>query len=241
MKSILIAITILTGLNLGAQNYEFEPDEMPGKIITDKGKELTGYIKLNGDERSPWDNQKSVEFFTEQAMEDGKVKGKEREKYKPKDIKAYVANGRYFESMKISAAKLSLGIGIDKWQFVERMVDGSTKLYRLYDYPDPVTVTTSEQERVEHEQQMESMRTEPNLVLQKGDGERELISKVDFVEYLSDCPKVREKYQSGGYGIEPWDTDKDSKIANWVASQVNLDKILAVLPEILDDYNSCEK
>lgn len=234
-------MAVLFGLNISAQDYEFDSDEVPGKIITSKGKELKGYIKLNGDERSPWDNQKKVEFFTEQAIEDGKVKRKEREKYKPKDIKAYVADGRYFESMKISAAKLAIGIGISKWQFVERMVDGDISLYRLYDYPDPVAVTTSEEERVEYEQEMETMRTEPNLVLQKGDGDMELISKIDFSEYLAECPSVQEKYKSGGYGIEPWKTDKDSKLANWVANQMNLDKILAVLPEILGDYNSCEK
>lgn len=239
MKNLFILSLCLAGTASFAQQYELKPDEMRGSIITEEGKELTGYIKLKGDALNPWNNQNSVEFFTEEAIADGKVKGKERQKFKPKDIKGYKAGDRYFESMKISAAKLSLGIGIATWTFVERFTDGQIKMYRLYETPDAVTVTTSEAEKVAHEQELERMRNEPFIVLQKGEEDHVLITKVNLSDYLSDCPEVEQKYRNGDYGIEPFNPDGESKIGQFIARQHDANVVESVLPQIINDYNVC--
>ena len=224
---------------LFAQGYELKDDEMKGHIITKKGVVLKGYVKLKGDDMNPWDNQKSVEFFTEDAMADGKVKGKERETYKPKDIQAYIAGDRHYEAMKISVAKLDIGMGIDSWKFVERVASGPLSVYRLYETPEAVSVTTSEEQRVQQEQELERMRSEPRIVMIKEGEKPTLIQKVDFAEYLADCPEVQEKYSSGGYGIEPWNPDAESKLGKWLSNQVNAEQIKAVIGEIIEDYNEC--
>ncbi len=239
MKSLLLGATLCISIGLSAQNYELKSDEVKGQIVTSKGEVLNGYIKLKGDAQSPWNNQKKVEFFTEEALADGKLKGKELEKFKPKDIKAYIAGDRYFESMKISAAKLTLGMGLDQWTFVERMVDGKIKMYRLYESPDPATVTTSEEQRVALEQEYERMRNEPLIVLQKESEDMVLLTKVNLTEYLSECPSVQEKYKTGGYGIEPFNSDAESSVGKWLARQMDSDVVESILPEILGDYNTC--
>ena len=237
-KLFLLAAFGLTGI-ISAQSYELKSDEMKGQIITKKGDVLNGYIKMNGDEMSPWKNQQKVEFFTEDAMSDGKVKGKERETFKPKDITAYVVDDRYFESMKISIAKLEVGIGIADWKFVERRLEGKISVYRVYDTPDPVSVTTSEEERVALEQEMERMRTEPNVILVKEGEDAVLPHKVNLAEYMADCPEVADKYSSGDYGIEPWNPDAETKMGKWIANQTNAEQFKAIMTEILTDYNNC--
>ncbi len=239
MRYLILLVVLSLSNAISAQEYELKDDEVKGHIITKKGVVLKGYIKLNGDEMNPWKNQSSVEFFTEDALSDGKVKGKEREKYKAKDIQAYIAGDRHFEAMKISVAKLDIGMGIDSWKFVERVIDGQLAIYRLYETPDPVSVTTSEEERVALEQEMERMRSEPRIVLIKEGDKPTLIQKVDFGEYLAECPEVQEKYQSGGYGIEPWNPDAESKLGKWLAQQVDAEQIKAVIKEIVEDYNAC--
>ncbi|MEQ9261572.1 MAG: hypothetical protein RLP14_00275 [Owenweeksia sp.] len=238
MKNILAGILILTSTALSAQTYELKSDEVKGQIITKKGEVLNGYIKLKGDEKSPWDNQESVEFFTEDAMADGKVKRKERERYHPDDIKAYIAGDRYFESQKFSLMKMTVGIGISAEYFVERIVDGAITLYYFYDSPDPMVVTTTEEQRVAYKEELEAMRTNPNLLLKK-DGELTVLQKVDFGDYISECPEVQEKYNSGGYGIEPFNQDAETKLGKLIAKQVNSENVIAVLPQILEEYNAC--
>lgn len=239
MRNLILLLSLaISGVSF-AQEYELKSDEMKGHIITSKGVVLKGYIKLKGDEMNPWKNQSSVEFFTEDAMTDGKVKGKERESYKPKDIQAYIAGDQHYEAMKISVAKLDIGMGIDSWKFVERVIDGHLAIYRLYETPESVSVTSSEEQRVAREQELERMRSEPRIVLIKKGEKPTLIQKVDFGEYLAQCPEVQEKYQSGGYGIEPWNADADSKLGKWLAKQVDAEQIKAVIKEIVTDYNEC--
>ena len=239
MKTILLTTLVFFTTAVMAQEYQLKDDEMKGHIITKKGVVLKGYIKLNGSEMSPWKNQTSVEFFTEDAMADGKVKGKEREKYKPKDIKAYVVGDKHYESLKISVAKLDIGIGMDTWKFVERIADGHISVYRLFETPESVSVTTSEEQRVAQEQELERIRTEPRIVLIRDKDKPTLIQKVDFAKYLEKCPEVQEKYSTGGYGIEPWNPDAESKLGKWLSNQANAEQIKSVIKEIITDYNEC--
>jgi len=233
------ALMLVSFITLAQKTYELEPDEKKGQVILKDGTVLEGYIKLNGDERSPWKNQERVEFFTEEAMEDGKVKKKERTRYSPQKIKAYVAEGRYFESMAISIAKMTLGFGFKDDFFVERMVDGDMKMYRFYDSPDPMAVNVGEEAIAAYEQELEEMRTNPNILLQKGDEDMVILEKIDFGDYLSGCPGVQEKYNTGGYGFEPYKQDAETKLGKLISKSVNSSNIVAVLPQIVTDYNNC--
>jgi hypothetical protein len=83
------------------------------------------------------------------------------------------------------------------------------------------------------------MRNNPMLVLKKGDGKLSLVQKLNISELISDCPEVNEKYLSGGYGIEPFNTDAKSKLGKFIANNANAEQVEMILPEILADYNKC--
>ncbi len=240
MKKLFVLSLVLTAIvSFAQETYTLDSDEKKGQIILENGTVLEGYVKLKGNERNPWGNQESVEFFTEAAMADGKVKKKERTKYVPKKIKGYTVEGRYFESMKVSLGKLRLGVGIAKWFFVERLAEGDMKMYCLYDSPDPMSVNVGEEAIVAYEQEVEKMRTNPNILLQKGEEDLVLLDKIDFGQYLSGCKSVQEQYKSGGYGFEPFHQDAESKLGKLISRSANLESIVAVLPQIISDYNNC--
>lgn len=237
-KTYFIIVAFAISLSATAQEYKFDRDEFPGEIIVKKGSRK-GYIDMRGSDRSPWNNQNSLKFFTEEAIADGKLKNKEKEKYKPKDLKGYIADGRYFESIKISAAKLNLGVGLAQQKFVERLVDGHIKMYKFYESPDPTAVNVGEEAIAAHEQELERMRNNPMLVLRKGEDKLVLIRKVNIGEILADCPEVHKKYLSGGYGIEPFNNDAATKVGKFLAKNANAELMEKVLPEILMEYNKC--
>lgn len=237
-KTILFAFTIMISLCGTAQEYKFDSDEFPGEIIVKKGARK-GYVDMRGSDRSPWNNQNSVKFFTDEAIADGKLKNKEKEKFKPKDLKGYTADDRYFESIKISAAKLNIGVGMAQQKFVERMVEGHIKMYKFYESPDPTAVHVGEEAIAAHKVELERMRNNPMLVIKKGDEKLVLLRKVNIGELLADCPEVQEKYLSGGYGVEPFNTDAETKLGKFIAKNANAEQMEAILPEIFEDYNKC--
>jgi len=120
-KANLLALIVSITFSITAQEYKFDKDEFPGEIVLKKGSR-SGYIDMRGSEISPWKNQNSLKFFSEEAIADGRLKNKEKEKFKPKNLLGYIADGRYFESMKISSAKLNIGIGLMQTKFVERLI-----------------------------------------------------------------------------------------------------------------------
>jgi hypothetical protein len=238
-KNFLLLACLLLSLNIQAQSsYKFDADEFPGEIILKKGNRV-GYVDMKGSDMSPWKNQNSVRFFTEEAIADGKLKRKEKEKLKPKDAKGYIADGRYFESMKISAAKLNIGVGMASYKFVERMVDGHVKMYKFYESPDPTAVHVGEEAIAAAKVELERMRNNPMLVIKKGDEKLVLLRKVNIGELLADCDEVQQKYLSGGYGVEPFNQDAETKLGKFISKNANAEQMEAILPEILKDYNKC--
>jgi len=237
-KASLSIIVFLFTFNGFAQEYKFDKDEFPGEIIVKKGSRK-GYIDMKGSEMSPWKNQNSLKFFSEEAISDGKLKNKEKEKFKPKNINGYIADGRFFESIKISAAKLNIGVGIMQTKFVERLVDGEIKMYKFYESPDPTAVHVGEEAIAAHRQELERIRNNPMLVIKKGDEKLILIQKLNIGELLADCQEVQQKYLSGGYGIEPFNKDAKSKLGKFIANNANAEQMEMILPEILADYNKC--
>lgn len=241
MKKLIFSLALLTGLSsINAQEYELRPDQFKGEITMKDGTVRKGYIDLKGGEMSPWATQQSVKFFSDEAIADGKLKGKEKEKFKPRELKGFTAGERNFEMLKVSASKFTSGIGIPQNKFVERLVDGKVKLYKLYEAPDPAAVNIGEEQIAAHEAELERMRNEPVYIISNDGGKLTPIGKVDLMELLKDCEEVQKKYESGGYGVEPYKKGKNSKLGKMIANKAN--SILAgdVLVEILNDYNACK-
>jgi len=218
--------------------FELKPNQFKGEIIQKKGPNLVGYIELNGDEMNPWKNQKSVQFFTEEATADGKVKGKEKIKYKPSDIKGYICDGRNFVSMEISESKVTSGIGLGKkWMFLEEFEAGKVSLYKLYSTPDYASVTTTEEQRVARLEELDSMRNYPCLVLIKEGSDTKCAESIDLRDFIGDCEVVTEKYLNGDYGITPHNPDAGTKLGKMIANASNSGELRGVISDILRDYN----
>ena len=242
MKKITLSLLCtLISLISFAQEYELEADQFAGEIVLKNGKILKGYIDLKGGDMTPWATQQSVKFFTDEAIKDGKLKGNEMEKFKPKDLKEFRAGERYFVTLKVSASKFTTGMGIPQNKFVECLVEGDVKLFKLYEAPDPAAVNIGEEQIAAYEAELERMRNEPVLLLQKGDDKLTPIGKVDLADFLKDCPAVQEKYTSGGYGVEPFNPDAKSKLGKMIANKANSVMAEDVLDQIITDYNNCEK
>lgn len=224
-----------------SQEYELEADQFAGEIVLKNGKTRKGYIDLKGGDMTPWATQQSIKFFTDEAIKDGKLKGNEMEKFKPKDLKEFRAGERYFVTLKVSAAKFTTGMGIPQNKFVECLVEGNVKLFKLYEAPDPAAVNIGEEQIAAYEAELERMRNEPVLLLQKGDNKLTPIGKVDLADFLKDCASVQEKYTSGGYGVEPFNPDAKSKLGKMIANKTNSIMAEDVLDQIITDYNKCEK
>lgn len=240
MKKVLLALVCVSTL-LAAKysDYKLEDDQFKGEIILKNGKTRPGYIDLKGGVMSPWLTQQSIKFFTEEAISDGKLKNNEKEKFKPRDLKGFIAGDRMFDVLKVSASKFTTGIGLPQNKFVEKLVDGKVTLYKLYEAPDPAAVSVGEAAIAAREAELERIRNNPVYLLLKEDGDLTPIGKVNLSEYLSDCAEVVGKYESGGYGIEPFNQDASSKLGKMIANKTN--SIIAgdVLEEILNDYNAC--
>lgn len=242
MKKIkLLAIVLFSASMVSAQEYKFAADEKKGGITLKDGTTRVGYIDMKGGELTPWGNQSSVKFFSEDALADGKIKGKEREKFKPKDLAGYSVDGRYFESIKISHGKLTMGIGMMQTKFVERLADGKIKLYKLYETPDPAGVYVGEAEIAAHEADLERMRNEPLTVLIKGDDKPTTLGKINLSEFMSECPETVKKYEAGDFGIKPFDTKKEKGLVKRAENHANGERMMEVLPEIITEYNTCVK
>ncbi len=224
-----------------AQEYQLEADQFEGEIILKNGEVRKGYIDLKGGDMTPWATQQSVKFFSEEATKDGKVKGKEMEKFKPKDLKGFRAGDRYFEVLKVSASKFTTGMGIPQNKFVECLVEGKIKLYKLYEAPDPAAVNIGEEAIAAYEAELERMRNEPVMLVSKDGGKLTPVGKVDLADFLKDCKSVQEKYTSGGYGVEPVNPDAKTKLGKMIANKANSVYADGVLEEILGDYNACEQ
>ncbi len=240
-KSLIVLSSVVAGIFLltsFALDYELKPGEYKGEIILKKGTR-TGYVDLKGDESTPWAKQQSVRFFSEDALADGKVTRKEKEKFKPKDLLGYKVEDRYFESIKISSSKLITGVGIPGQRFVERLADGNIKVYKLYEAPDPAGVYVGEAEIAAHEKELERMRNEPLIVIQKGEDKYALLEKLSLTELLSDCAEVKDKYLSGGYGAKPFNPDASTKAGKFIANKTNAETFGPMLIEIVNDYNKC--
>jgi hypothetical protein len=240
MKKILLAIVCVSTLMAATfADYELKDDQFKGEITLKNGKSRSGYIDLKGGVMSPWLTQQSVKFFTEEAISDGKLKNNEKEKFKPKDLKSFTAGDRTFDVLKVSASKFTSGIGLPQNKFVEKLVSGKVTLYKLYEAPDPMAVTVGEAQAAAHEAELERMRNNPVMLLQKEGEKLTPIGKINLSEYLSDCAEVVAKYESGNYGVEPFNQDASSKLGKMIANKTN--SIIAgdVLEEILNDYNAC--
>jgi len=240
MKSVLrttLAFGCIVSLAF-TTTYDPKPGQYKGEIIQRSGKNLIGYVDLNGSDKEPWKNQKSVKFFTEDAAADGKVKGKEMQKFKPKDCAGYTFEGRTFDSRELSLDKVLTGIGMGKkGHFLEKLVDGKVELYKVYATPEELIGFVTEEDKIKHREECERIIENPDMIMEK-DGDWYALGNSDLRDMIGDCETVLEKYHNGDYGFTPTNPDAETKVGKLIANASMMEKAREVLPEIIADYNS---
>ena len=127
MKRFVLAFVLISAVQLvsGQQKERVKLWTLyPGYIVTKDNDTIKGYLML----KNLINNQDKVFFY--------KNKNTPKEdavKYKPKDIKAYKAGPRYYESFKFKPSVSTYSANDAKtYHFVLRVVDGPFSLYRWY-------------------------------------------------------------------------------------------------------------
>jgi hypothetical protein len=194
MKKLILLPAILLSVCLIAQE-DLEEVKLwtiyPGYVITHDNDTIHGFIKLN----NLVDNQKKALFYNSPDDE------KYAEKYKAKDIKAYMVGPRYYESFKFWPETEARGV-----HFFLKVLDGPISLYEWYYEPQS---RTDERVKIDEDNVMNSKidlsfseaDLDTQLIGIKLGGEPEQLDKLKYVtnfkknmsKYLEDYPELAEK------------------------------------------------
>lgn len=258
-KALLFSLFTIVSINTYAQedgntDYELRNDEKPGYIIDKSGKKIEGIVRLNGDERNPWDNQKKVKFIATADID----KTKKKQKFKgfdADDIKGYTAidadnNERHFETIKYTNTKEGFNTATGglsgnlkafnnltkSTQFAEVVTDGKIKVYKLYGYP---TTFSAGGQIAAADKENERMRNFPSYIYTKKGGKLEELTFAKAKTIIADCSYAKGKLTAGSYTSLKNDEKKRSGLGKLIKSQI--DDVMSNVPEIVEeviaDYN----
>lgn len=189
---------------------QFETDSLslwtkyPGFVVTQEGDTLKGHVLLS----NLVANQQKVFFYN------GNEQDETEEKYKPKELKAYKAGPRHYESFKYEPVNEAR-----RYHFFLKVIDGPISLYRWYYEPGS---RTDERVQLNEEALLNSnidlSFSENDLVGQdiaiKQDGKPEDLStlkyltnfKKNMARFVEDYPalaeKIRKKEEGYTYGFQ---------------------------------------
>lgn len=235
MLALLTAATLSSGF---AQRQKVDTDVM-GTVVLKNGDEVKAYIRLD-DGLNPWNNQKEVKYYLEKALADGKIKGKEVVTLKPKEVQKVIAGEQVFVPLKLSVAKLVMGVGLSKMRLVERIHEGNINYYKVYDNPGKLVGFVNDEMLAQHERDLEEARNNPIFFIEKEKGDYKNIRNIKFSEYVSDCDNVIQKLESGHYGFEEFNSDASTKVGKLIANNHNGGQLENAVPLILEDYDNCK-
>jgi hypothetical protein len=226
MRKLILIGLVAFSANAFAQTLD--PAYHRGYIIKEDGSKVEGIIEA--DLQFPWNVQDDIKFFDPKLLEQGKVKGKDKEKYGPKDIKGFGFDDRYYESQKYADMTAIGPASLGKYYFLERLEDGKIKLYRFFDSP-PKVLTVDET----FEQVYENLRNNPRSLIKKGDDK--VKESAGFEKMINDCPVVMEKYQKGEYGNYAGKEDQTAagKLITKMANRGNSEQFIGA---VVRDYNA---
>ena len=234
----------------GSYAQELGENQYEGYVLDDKGKKKEGILQV-ARSSSPWENQRHVWFISKKAWEKsgGKVKKKDKEKFKAKDIQGYGFDGREFRQVKyVSSGNNDIGSEVNKFSgatsaignltknkhLLEVVLDGEVKMYRYYDYPPEVSATVGGEEAEKMKEMQEDLRKNYSILIKKGKkGKlRDFSSILSFKKFIADCKPVSKKYLNDEY------TMKSKGVKGMVQKSMGSAPLEKMLVEIFTDYNA---
>lgn len=220
--------------NIAFSQVEKKANQFDGYIIKNDSTKIEGVIEINGSETYPWLNQNSVKYIPKEAFLNKKVKSKDKTKYDPKDLLEYCAGNREFETKKYANLLEGGAAVLPQRYFMERLVNGTISVYVYYESPPDVQVGTPEEIEAEYNR----CRIK-DILIQKGEEKLKNLAFVDIMEYISDCPEVKEKYVNGDYGIIPKNDGTKEGLGKVFASLG--DDVQKIIVPLTTDYNKYMK
>lgn len=253
MKKIFILALLFTfsfsQIDVFGQS-DMKEDEAKGQIIVKGKKTEDGVIQL-ASINSPWENQRTVRYVTEKKYAKGKLKKKDWDKYKTKDIEGYVFGDRKFVVEKYTpigaivnsasvnklTAATSMASSLSKNQhFMELLMDGDIKVYRFYNYPPEASAQAGDAQINAYQEMVESLRNNYEILIKTSDKKAKVqnFKKIKLTELLADCEAVKTKYENGEYQLK-------KKVMNQLLKTNGGPQLESDVLEIIGEYNECKK
>lgn len=253
MKQTFFLLLLFTFL--GAHTGLFAQADMKdtqakGKIIVKGKKTEDGIIQVSS-VNNPWENQRTVRYITEKTFNKGKVKKKDWDKYKPKDIEGYIFGEREFvvekytplgtamsstNVNKLTTATALAGSLSKGAHFMELLMDGKIKVYRFYNYPPEASAQAGSDQINAYKEMIEELRINYEILI-KVDGKKAKVKNfknVKLKEVLADCPEVLAKYENGEFDLK-------KNAVNQLLKMNGGAKLEADVLEVIGAYNECKK
>jgi hypothetical protein len=267
MKKLLLGMALMAAsTSLWAQDkddkdeeYELRGDQKFGYIVTDKGEKIEGVVKLLGDEKTPWVNQKKVKFIAKKDIDPTK-KWQRLKKYDTDDLKEYVAydgdKERHFRLVKWANTREAItsegkGAGGTFKQIknfsttrhmAEAVVYGKITVYRIYGYPAAFAAGEGDIKRMEQETQ--ELIDYPTILVQKEDGKVSTFQAGDIKDLVKDCDMVKEKLEKGEYSTYKPEKEEKKRSGMGKLLKDEVDRagkggtLVDMGAEIFGDYNA---
>ena len=111
-------------------------------------------------------------------------------------------------------------------------------IYKFYQTPPPISVSTSAEEAKKNEDEIQAMRDKPDILVLKGEKLKN-VTDIDIMKYIEDCPSAIEKYKNGDYGFKPSSSEEKKGIAKFTSKVVDANRIGEKIVHLANDYNVC--
>lgn len=182
------------------------------------GSTVEGMINVN--DQTPWSNQKSISVFDKSLVDAKRIKKKQKTKYKASKIKGYEAEGKFYESKKLSVTGTGEygggGLsGLPDYALIEKVEEGAITVYKGYGYPPKIATG------VTFEEIYEDIRTHPEyFVMKKGKnkGKPKTMMNINVEKWISDAPRTKEQFENGEFGN--FKRKKKKKLGNFLKGQL---------------------
>ena len=259
-KIILLLVMSIVFTNLC--EAQLSSNQFEGYVIDSKGKKYEGVIEIEDVAGSPWENQDKVTFIEKsvaEAAKGKKIDKKDKKKFDASDVKEYQIGTRKFITVKYTniqgALKSSGGNrftalagaakSLSNNEFLAEVIMEGEKisLYRFYNSPPPVSVSSGAEQAAEVERvKNDCINNYDILYTKKGGKEKakaiarpgELAEgKQSFRDLIEDCKVIEKKFDDGAYVMKPLKKGIKAMIKEAMTGKSFEEKLV----EVVTDYN----
>lgn len=249
MKNLILIFFILFFVGT-LQAQELDEGQVHGYIVDNDSNKKEGILEMTVNH--PWKNQRNITFIDKKKWESGdKIKKKDSKKFKTKDLVEFgTTNGeRIFKKIKYVNTKAmsesngnkklgrfnkltSLASNAKSSYFAELIQSGTMSMYRFYDTPAAVTVSSGSGTE-ELDDLREKARNNYDVIVVKGDDKAKSFDGINVKKYFKDCKEVVEKFKNKEYIKQPVKGIK-SMVGQALVRGFKLEESTK---QIVDDYN----